>query len=249
MDIRYPQYMKLSERELHNTMMKQDLSLEVIRMIKDCVITDKKALRALRIQAKMHARQWANLHIPLNAEILRVKASLAYKGNDSPLRRATFSDYLEVLLLLRSQLHNLERPDAHDGIKRSPAQMVRWFADQGKHVPHDGIHWADWVAPKIKRRIYEAFAQLDGERKVRAKSKEPFERKLTRLLFIKLREEMSAKIEALLRGMAAEHAILKTEKSQARLVKLRAALSKLNSLPDLTPIPRDWSALTEDDFY
>ena len=243
MAIEYPRYMKHTLKELHNILTAQQLPSATIKHIKHIVSQDKATLRREKIRAKQQAKQWEVLHPPLNAEILRVKSSLTYKGNTSPQRRAAFTEYLDVLLRTRSRLKNLAAQTHDDGEPHTPGQLVKMLAEDGKHIPYDGIHWSDWVSPKDKRAVMEAFSKLSDERKVRAKVKEPFERKITPVLWLRTKDALAAHLESIKRVAVTKHYIMKDPKTYEQAEQIRRAIIRLNQVPECYPLPRDWRKL------
>jgi len=243
MAIEYPQYMKHTLKELHNILAAQNLPSATIKHIKHIVSQDKATLRREKIRAKQQAKQWEVLHPPLNAEILRVKSSLAYKGNTSPQRRAAFTEYLDVLLRTRSRLKNLAEQLHEDGEPHTPGQLVKLLAEEGKHIPYDGIHWSDWVSPKDKRSVMGAFSKLSDERKVRAKMKEPFERRTTPVLWLRTKDELLSHLESLKRVAVTKHYVMKDAKTYAHAEQIKQAIIRLNQVPEYRPLPRDWRKL------
>jgi len=249
MAIDYPQYMKHTLKELHNILTAQNLPSATIKHIKHIVSQDKAELRREKIRAKQQAKQWEVLHPPLNAEILRVKSSLAYKGNTSPQRRAAFTEYLDVLLRTRSRLKNLAAQTHDDGKPHTPGQLVKLLAEEGKHIPYDGIHWSDWVSPKDRRMVMESFSKLSDERKVRAKMKEPFARRTTFALWLRTRNEMLAHLESIKRVAVTKHYIMKDDKTHAQADQIKQAIIRLNQVPEYHPLPRDWRKLLVEDGF
>jgi hypothetical protein len=238
-------YAGLNDRDLQKRLVEDEWPTQMRTAIKNQVIADRRQRRSDKIKATMQDRQWVNIRLPLNAEVLRVKASLAYKGNPSPARHAAFTAYLELLLQLRSWLANLQRPDGDSGERHSPGQVVKLFAEKDKHIPNDGIHWEDWVKPKDKRRIYEMFNALHDEKKLRAKVKEPFERWVTPRQFMKQKLEFETTLTSLVHTYTTEWNITKTYKSYDKLAQVQEALRCLAVWPLNRPLPRDWRKLPE----
>jgi hypothetical protein len=264
-----PYYLTLTESALRELLTKQGLDTAGLERIVTHVQELKRQARSERAYRKQHVKEWRSLLTPLRQEWNNAKVGAAY-APDNALRVAAFDAYAEVLYALHERL---ERVAFNDVDPIMPSQFATDIntrnAKAGKEfrVPHNGVHWVDWVKPKERAYVERAFAEwgASGTKKKHAKTKEPFKRidgdkvfakKKTRLLTAATneRDSLYRQYEAAMQGLAARERQLAQTGSQRladpsdlhlrleeRLNKARRAVSVLTRwAQDDGALPRTW---------
>jgi hypothetical protein len=197
---------------------------------------DTTAKRSAKAIESAHREQWKQVLEPLRLEILRVNGCIHYQGATRQERSEALSLYHEVLLTLRDRL--LATADPIDGERQTPLH-----AALAKKIPNEGLHWTDWVPPKIRARVEAAFSVVPY--KPRARTLKPFKRTIPKarhaLLLSALRKKTTASMENLQRMQN----IREDDERTQELASMANALKIMDTLPPDSPVPRDWRKLEQ----
>ena len=170
----YESYLKLAPRDLHLHLRKRKLHPVRIAQIEDEVSRIKETKRVDRITHTVRKQAWQDLIAPLRTELDNARVGRRYQTGTpeaDELRREAFDAYIAVMDKL---IKRLQWP-----AKLLECMPTQWAEQlnaekKGSPITNGGVHWTDWVPPRIKNAISEAFADLPT--KPRAKRKLPFQR-------------------------------------------------------------------------
>ena len=231
MTLKYPHLMHLSANQIHNTLVKRGLPLEVREEMKTTIAAQKATQKSMRAKTiKVHV-EWRPLLQGLRMERESVRSSRAYKvGQRDPNLITALEGYSMVLDRLHGEF------ELHKRELRTPAVIAR-----ERDLPNGGIHWTDWVKDRFKERIRLLFDAVDYP--VGTKTKQPFPRRTD--------PKSNAKLKARLHTRTVkEHGIAQqdyqlnpTEKTKAKLTKMNEALRRIDQLQPTDPVPRTYSGL------
>jgi hypothetical protein len=189
-----PYYLTLSERKLRELLNRQGLAPDGVDRIVSHVQEQRRAVKAARAYRVQHVKEWRSLLTPLRQEWNNAKVGAAYAPDDA-LRVAAFEAYASVLYALHERL-TLAAYNTASPITPSlfAVEINERNTKAGKNfrVRNNGVHWADWVRPKERESVEQAFAQWaeSGTRKKQAKIKEPFKRVEGDKVFAKKKERL-----------------------------------------------------------
>ena len=233
--LQYPTLMKLKKRELANHLSKLLDKGEpriVVNEMRDTILRQKEQLRRHRIHETQQNILWGDVLKPLQAERRNVRASLKYKADDdTDARVEAFNAYAIVL----AELHN-----RITSIKNSGDFTPSTYAAE-KNLPNRGLHWSDFIPARIKLRITDLFDAVPHTAK--AKRKIPFERVVTADIHDKRKRRLVNRTTKELLHANQDHTLCPTQDTQARVDKLKAALTAIESLNDNEPVPTTWHGL------
>lgn len=241
----------LSDREIHNLLMKRGVPKPDIKRVREGVAALKAELRSEQARKRMVDELWRGVLAPLANEQRSVRSMLRYESQKypNPLRRETLETYAKVLEKVRLQLREYRYYK-----ERTPKQQADYMLEElNKTIPNNGEHWTDWVPEKVKNALREAFLEVKETAAPHARIKDPFPRTMTKTDNHKLRYAhiATAKKELLLaqqeltmvrelnRGDASE-----AERSaQAKVKHVQNILNWLICADDTEVIPKTWAQL------
>lgn len=230
MPLKYQHLMHLSSNQIHNTLVKRGLPLEVREEMKATIAAQKATQKSMRSKTiKVHA-EWRPLLQGLRMERESLRSSRAYKkGHRDPNLITALEGYSMVLDRLHGEF------ELHKRELRTPAVIAR-----ERNLPNGGIHWTDWVKDKFKERIRLLFDAVPHRG---AKGRTPFPRRTDPKSNAKLKARLHARTVKE-HGIAEQnHQLNPTERSKAKLDKLTEALRRIDQLQPTDPVPRTYSGL------
>lgn len=196
------------------------------------IIEAKKIERAERIKRTHHRKLWTALRRDLVYERNNVRMGLRYKPvQNLEARTEVFEAYLAVLQKVEDKINDV----ANSGV--TPSEYART-----KNLPNNGIHWTDWVPPKIKQAIAQAFDALPHT--PRAKRKLPFQRTRRPDKGNKDLQRLRQRTE---KELEAERQLLNADPSnlprRARISQMVKALQIMDTLKKSDALPATWHGL------
>jgi hypothetical protein len=235
----YRKYISYSEKRLHEYLNAQrDSMSELLRTdILQQVSAEKKRLRSVKAQKKMHDATWREFMRPLMSEIRIVQNMARYisKSYKVPERTAAIYEYRHALLKLKGML--LRFRDTFDS---TPLRLAR-----EKNVPNDGKHWVDWVPVHVRESIEIYFANIPHNHK--AKIKVPFERRnmddTNAKKRIRLARTIDQELEAAYKDIANEPLEYDNPDQRDYIARLELAKQAVIALADDAHVPATWQGL------
>ena len=239
LDPNYRKYISYSEKRLHEHLNAQREKMpELVRAdILQQVSAEKKRLRSVKAQKKMHDATWREFMRPLMSEIRIVQNMARYisKAYKVPERTAAIHAYRHALLKLQSMLLRFR-----DKFDSTPLRLAR-----EKNVPNDGKHWSDWVPVHIRQDIEIYFDNIPHNHK--AKIKVPFERRTIEdtnaKKRIRLARTIDQELEAAHKDMANDPREFNNEDHHAYIASLELAKQAVIALSDNEHVPTTWQGL------
>lgn len=245
----------LSDRELHNLLMKRGVPKPDAQRVRKEVAELKAKLRSEKARKRMVDELWHNVLQPIANEQRSVRSMLRYESTKypNPQRREALETYAKVLDKVRLQIRKYRYYK-----KRTPKQQADYMQEElGKTIPNNGEHWTDWVPEKIKAALIEAFAELRETAAPHARTKEPFQRTMTKADNHKLRyahiatakkelleaQQELTMVKELNRGDASEA----ERDAQAKVKHVQNILNWLICVDDTEVIPKTWAQLNATD--
>jgi len=228
--MKYQHYMEYTPNELHNVLMKRRMTDGEREIIKRIVAEQQAEILRDKAKGRRLHDYWTELKEPLIIERKIIRAMLAYKlkHTDDP-RVNALEAYAYVLDRLRGDF------TAYEQRQLSPVKLAK-----EKNLPNDGIHWTDWVPPKIKDRVYAMFTDIPH--KARAKRKEPFVRAVPAHLHTKLKDRFMRRTEAEYERVCQELNISNDQDRQDKSKLMLEAMDRVASLPLTAPVPYTWQS-------
>jgi hypothetical protein len=233
----YEDYINLTPNELHQRLLKRKLHPVAITQIKAEVAHMKESRRINRITRTHRKAEWANVLDPLRYELNSAKVGRKYDLTDA-VRLDAFDAYIAVMeKVLAKLLHPSRR------LEHTPMQIAKEHNATGKGSPisNDGEHWTDWIPPKIKERIGQAFMELPH--KPKAKRKVPFQR-------VMLPDQHEEAKKRLLKATHKEIATLErrqmvapTDERKEKIERMHKAIKIIEAMTDNEAVPATWNTL------
>jgi hypothetical protein len=233
----YEDYINLTPNELHQRLLKRKLHPVAITQIKAEVAHMKESRRINRITRTHRKAEWANVLDPLRYELNSAKVGRKYDLTDA-VRLDAFDAYIAVMEKVLAKLLHPSRLLEH-----TPMQIAKEHNATGKGSPisNDGEHWTDWVPPKIKERIGQAFMELPH--KPKAKRKVPFQR-------VMLPDQHEEAKKRLLKATHKEIATLErrqmvapTDERKEKIERMHRAIKIIEAMTDNEAVPATWNTL------
>ena len=233
----YEEYINLTPNELHQRLLKRKLHPVAITQIKAEVAHMKESRRINRITRTHRKAEWANVLDPLRYELNSAKVGRKYDLTDA-VRLDAFDAYIAVMEKVLAKLLHPSRLLEH-----TPMQIAKEHNATGKGSPisNDGEHWTDWVPPKIKERIGQAFMELPHRPK--AKRKVPFQR-------VMLPDQHEEAKKRLLKATHKEIATLErrqmvapTDERKEKIERMHKAIKIIEAMTDNEAVPATWNTL------
>lgn len=235
----YRKYISFSEKRLHEHLNAQREKMsELLRLdILQQVSAEKKRLRSVKAQKKMHDATWREFMRPLMSEIRIVQNMARYisKAYKVPERTMAIREYQHALLKLQSMLLRFR-----DRFDSTPLRLAR-----EKNVPNEGRHWVDWVPVHVRQDIEIYFANIPHNHK--AKIKVPFERRsmedTNAKKRIRLARTIDQELEAAHKDLATHPLEFNNEDHHAYIARLELAKQAVIALSDEEHVPTTWQGL------
>ena len=233
----YEEYINLTPNELHQRLLKRKLHPVAITQIKAEVAQMKESRRINRITRTHRKAEWANVLDPLRYELNSAKVGRKYDLTDA-VRLDAFDAYIAVMEKVLAKLLHPSRLLEH-----TPMQIAKEHNATGKGSPisNDGEHWTDWIPPKIKERIGQAFMELPH--KPKAKRKVPFQR-------VMLPDQHEEAKKRLLKATHKEIATLErrqmvapTDERKEKIERMHKAIKIIEAMTDNEAVPATWNTL------
>jgi len=233
----YEDYINLTPNELHQRLLKRKLHPVAITQIKAEVAHMKESRRINRITRTHRKAEWANVLDPLRYELNSAKVGRKYDLTDA-VRLDAFDAYIAVMEKVLAKLLHPSRLLEH-----TPMQIAKEHNATGKGSPisNDGEHWTDWIPPKIKERIGQAFMELPH--KPKAKRKVPFQR-------VMLPDQHEEAKKRLLKATHKEIATLErrqmvapTDERKEKIERMHKAIKIIEAMTDNEAVPATWNTL------
>jgi hypothetical protein len=233
----YEDYINLTPNELHQRLLKRKLHPQAISQIKAEVAHMKESRRINRITRTHRKAEWANVLAPLRYELNSAKVGRKYDLTDA-VRLDAFDAYIAVMEKVLAKLLHPSRLLEH-----TPMQIAKEHNATGKGSPisNDGEHWTDWVPPKIKERIGQAFMELPH--KPKSKRKVPFQR-------VMLPDQHEEAKKRLLKATHKEIATLErrqmvapTDERKEKIERMHKAIKIITNMTDNEAVPATWNTL------
>ena len=233
----YEDYVNLTPNELHQRLLKRKLHPVAITQIKAEVAQMKESRRINRITRTHRKAEWANVLDPLRYELNSAKVGRKYDLTDA-VRLDAFDAYIAVMEKVLAKLLHPSRLLEH-----TPMQIAKEHNATGKGSPisNDGEHWTDWIPPKIKERIGQAFMELPHRPK--AKRKVPFQR-------VMLPDQHEEAKKRLLKATHKEIATLErrqmvapTDERKEKIERMHKAIKIIEAMTDNEAVPATWNTL------
>lgn len=233
----YEEYINLTPNELHQRLLKRKLHPVAITQIKAEVAHMKESRRINRITRTHRKAEWANVLDPLRYELNSAKVGRKYDLTDA-VRLDAFDAYIAVMEKVLAKLLHPSRLLEH-----TPMQIAKEHNATGKGSPisNDGEHWTDWIPPKIKERIGQAFMELPHRPK--AKRKVPFQR-------VMLPDQHEEAKKRLLKATHKEIATLErrqmvapTDERKEKIERMHKAIKIIEAMTDNEAVPATWNTL------
>jgi hypothetical protein len=237
MDNDTQELLKLTPNQLHNTLIKRGLPIDLRIATTNHIEALKKERRRKKIKQTTHENLWARLFKPLKYELNNARVGLRLKKTEAaPERYAAFDAYIQVMEKLLAGMEKFQM----DG-QYTPASIAK-----ARGFPNNGEHWTDWVSDKTKMRIQEMFFSIPHI--ARAKRFEPFNRRLPpelyrveyrRLLIRSLKE-----YDLLLSELLVVRDTDRQDELKEQRFKMEYALSNLRLLKAGSALPTTWHGAT-----
>ena len=233
----YEEYINLTPNELHQRLLKRKLHPVAITQIKAEVAQMKESRRINRITRTHRKAEWANVLDPLRYELNSAKVGRKYDLTDA-VRLDAFDAYIAVMEKVLAKLLHPSRL-----LEQTPMQIAKEHNATGKGSPisNDGEHWTDWIPPKIKERIGQAFMELPHRPK--AKRKVPFQR-------VMLPDQPEEAKKRLLKATHTEIATLErrqmvapTDERKEKIERMHKAIKIIEAMTDNEAVPATWNTL------
>ena len=233
----YEDYVNLTPNELHQRLLKRKLHPVAITQIKAEVAHMKESRRINRITRTHRKAEWANVLDPLRYELNSAKVGRKYDLTDA-VRLDAFDAYIAVMEKVLAKLLHPSRL-----LEQTPMQIAKEHNATGKGSPisNDGEHWTDWIPPKIKERIGQAFMELPHRPK--AKRKVPFQR-------VMLPDQHEEAKKRLLKATHKEIATLErrqmvapTDERKEKIERMHKAIKIIEAMTDNEAVPATWNTL------
>jgi hypothetical protein len=237
----YESYLKLTPKDLHLHLRKRKLHAVRIAQIEDEVARIKEIKRVDRITRTVYKRAWQDLLTPLRTELDNARVGRRYQTSTpeaNALRREAFDAYIAVMEEVRSRL--AWPAEMHE---QMPAQWAEQLnaEKKGSPITNAGAHWTDWVPPRIKNAILEAFADLPT--KPRAKRKLPFQRVIPP-------DQHAKQKKTLLKRTRTDHATIErkwrlnpTEENADLYINITRALEAIEQAKPNDLLPATWHGM------
>ena len=233
MKLRYRHYMKLTESELRNRLLKRKLppmaSAEIIRIVAE----QKSELRVERGKNHQHSRMWDELMSPLKYERKVVYGLLKYQASKE--RHLALSAYIACLDNLVGKMTLEQHKQAF-----TPYQIAK-----ANNRPNNGAHWTDWLSPSKKLAIAQMFDAIPY--KLKAKKKLPFERVIPKPLWAGLHERLTLRTNkeldvAIRKAQAAEMAGIydKIDQANTAVSNIKQAIVWIADMKAGEAVPVTW---------
>lgn len=252
---RFDYYLRFSDAEVEDR-------LERRRMLpedRERLLEEVRAHRAAGVSAAGKRKQlkklWGELMAPARRELhvcdliikqlqRKIDAGFSEDGAEKITALLAYCQLIDKLLAMATQCERV--------LLLTPSQKAKQPTKSFQNgLPHNGIHWTDWVSESRKQSIRDLFRKIPPRRGV--KSKTPFERKIPKIqvivkgmkstLFEEQRLRLLERTRKELENAQRTEAVNPTEAGGQRINKMREALAWLHDCEEGEPIPQTWHGL------
>ena len=233
----YEEYINLTPNELHQRLLKRKLHPVAITQIKAEVAHMKESRRINRITRTHRKAEWANVLDPLRYELNSAKVGRKYDLTDA-IRLDAFDAYIAVMEKVLAKLLHPSRL-----LEQTPMQIAKEHNATGKGSPisNDGEHWVDWIPPKIKERIGQAFMELPHRPK--AKRKVPFQRVMLPDQHEEARKRLLKATHKEIATLERRQMVAPTDERKEKIERMHKAIKIIEAMTDNEAVPATWNTL------
>ena len=233
----YEEYINLTPNELHQRLLKRKLHPVAITQIKAEVAHMKESRRINRITRTHRKAEWANVLDPLRYELNSAKVGRKYDLTDA-VRLDAFDAYIAVMEKVLAKLLHPSRL-----LEQTPMQIAKEHNATGKGSPisNDGEHWTDWIPPKIKERIGQAFMELPHRPK--AKRKVPFQRVMLPDQHEEARKRLLKATHKEIATLERRQMVAPTDERKEKIERMHKAIKIIEAMTDNEAVPATWNTL------
>ena len=233
----YEDYINLTPNELHQRLLKRKLHPVAITQIKAEVAHMKESRRINRITRTHRKAEWANVLDPLRYELNSAKVGRKYDLTDA-IRLDAFDAYIAVMEKVLAKLLHPSRL-----LEQTPMQIAKEHNATGKGSPisNDGEHWVDWIPPKIKERIGQAFMELPHRPK--AKRKVPFQRVMLPDQHEEARKRLLKATHKEIATLERRQMVAPTDERKEKIERMHKAIKIIEAMTDNEAVPATWNTL------
>ena len=233
----YEDYVNLTPNELHQRLLKRKLHPVAITQIKAEVAHMKESRRINRITRTHRKAEWANVLDPLRYELNSAKVGRKYDLTDA-VRLDAFDAYIAVMEKVLAKLNHPSKL-----LEQTPMQIAKEHNATGKGSPisNDGEHWTDWIPPKIKERIGQAFMELPHRPK--AKRKVPFQRVMLPDQHEEAKKRLLKATHKEIATVERRQMVAPTDERKEKIERMHKAIKIIEAMTDNEAVPATWNTL------
>lgn len=225
MDYQFKNFHSLTENQIITTLTAQNVPRKARGEIINAIREEKKHARSVAAKRLQHRRLWEELRDPLHYELRLVRRMLAYEG--SPERAEALKAYNYCLERVYAKLLS-----ASEVLDIMPTEMAKQ-----EKIPNNGVHWSDWVKPKVREMVVELFSYIP---RGGVKVKTPFERKVPEALHLKLKKRLLQRTQKEYDNEYRKQAMDYTDAREAQLKRMRDALQWIKDSANGEALPTTW---------
>lgn len=225
MEYQYKNFHALTENAIIALLCKQNYPSKTRGEIIERVREEKKHARSVGAKRLQHRRLWEELISPLHYEMRLVKRMQSYNG--SAERAEALNAYMFCMEKVHSRMVSLS-----ETTELMPTEVAK-----DERLPNNGIHWTDWVKPKVKEMVLEMFGYIP---RGGVKVKTPFERRVPDALHAKLKKRLLQRTQKEYDNEYRKQAVDYTDAREAQLKRMKNALEWVNASADGEALPVTW---------
>jgi len=240
----YESYLKLGPNDLHDHLTKK-LKMHPVRVaqIQTEVAAIKEAKRVERISDTVYKKSWYELLNPLRVELDNAKVGMRYKSGRMPTNEKRVEAFAAYIKVMEEVLRRLSWPSSHPTeTPRSWAKKIN-AEKRGSPIPNEGQHWTDWIPPRVKNAVSDAFAELivkpTGRRKI------PFQRTIPREQHIKAKETLLKRTISDQATIERMWKINPTEDNAELYIRVNKALRDIEAAHPNELLPGTWHGMED----
>ena len=139
---------RMSKNQLHNTLLKRNLSPARIKEIKEWVAHRKDLINKARVEKQIRQRRWSEMIRPLSYQIAVSKTNKAYHDKNNNELGEFYDDYIKLLETTRAELtkHKLDR-------QYTPVQL-------SKQLNKPLNNWTDFIDQETKEDYTQRYDSI-----------------------------------------------------------------------------------------
>ena len=225
MDYEFKNFHALTENAIIAILCKQNYPPKTRGEMIERIREEKKHARSVAAKRLQHRRLWEELISPLHYEMRLVKRMQSYRGSDE--RAEALSAYMFCMEKVYSRMVSLS-----ETTELMPTEVAK-----AERLPNNGIHWTDWVKPKVKEMVLEMFGYIP---RGGVKVKTPFERKVPEALHLKLKKRLLQRTQKEYDHEFRLNSVDYTDTRAAQLRRMKDALQWIQESTDGEALPVTW---------